>query len=104
MTVKDSPTGCLLRLTWMALGIAALLLIGLHLILSGGPTHWFDLAYWLVAILIVVARFADVRYYGGTDSLGAPSTLVDWRRYSIQLLALAGLGWLFAHALIFIRQ
>ncbi|MFO0912123.1 MAG: hypothetical protein U0795_04155 [Pirellulales bacterium] len=100
MAVNDRPAGCLVRLIWMALGNAALVLIGLHLVQSAPASVWFDVAYWLVVALIIAARFADIRYYAGTDSLGAPATLDDWRRYSFQLVALAGSGWLIAHALV----
>lgn len=96
----DSPAGCLLRLFWLLLGNAALVLVVLQLLLH--PGGWFsglDAVYWSVVVLIVAARYADICYYKGTTAEGKPSTLEDWRRYTFIIVLSASAAWLTVHFL-----
>lgn len=101
---NQPPLGCLLRLFWMAIGNAFLLLIGGHLIQSDQHLSGLDAAFWLILLLTVGARFIDIRYCAGTNGFGVPSTLADWRRYAIKMVSLAGIGWLVMHLVIELRR
>ena len=96
----DSLSGCLLRLFWFFLGNAALVLVAVQLLLQ--PRGWFsglDAVYWSVVVLILAARYADIRYYKGTTAEGKPFTLEDWRRYAFILVLSASVAWLTVHFL-----
>lgn len=101
----NQPTlGCLLRLFWMAIGNAVLLVVGAQLIQSDQHLSGLDAAFWLIVLLTVGARFIDIRYFAGTDGFGVRSTLADWRRYAIKMVSLAGIVWLVMHLVIELRR
>jgi hypothetical protein len=53
-----------------------------------------DVVYWTVVILILAARYADIRYFKGTTAEGNPCSIDDWRRHAFILALLAGAAWL----------
>jgi hypothetical protein len=95
----DSPSGCLLRIFWMFLGNAALVLVALMIVRAGRAFSVLDGVYWLVVVLSLAARYTDIHYFKGTNVEGNPSTPDDWRRYAWILLPLAGAAWLAVHLL-----
>ena len=97
MAANNQSVGCLLRLFWIAAGYLALLLIAPQIAKSARFLSGFDLAYWLVVLLIVGARYADARYFAGVDGFGEPTTNSDLRRHTIKVVLLAGLIWLALH-------
>lgn len=99
-----SALGCLLRLFWMAIGNAVLLLVGVQLIQLDQHLSGLDAAFWLILLLTVGARFIDIRYFAGTDGFGVPSTFADWRRHAIKMVSLAGIVWLAMHLVIELRR
>jgi hypothetical protein len=50
-------------------------------------------------LLLLAARYADIRYFKGTTAEGKPSTLEDWRRYAFILVLSASVAWLTVHFL-----
>ena len=96
----DSASGCLLRLFWLLLGNALLVIVALQILVrEWGGFSGLDVAYWSVVLLLLAARYADVRYFKGTTAEGKPSTLGDWRRYAFILVLSAGAVWLAVHLL-----
>ena len=97
---RDASSGCLLRLIWLVVGNMALMLVGVQLFLH--PRGWFsvlDAAYWSIVVLILAARYADMRYCNGTTADGKPCTPAIWRRHTVVLVLLACVVWLAAHSL-----
>ena len=96
----DSSSGCLLRLFWLLLGNAVLVIVALQILIRvGGVFSGLDVVYWSVVALILAARYADIRYFKGTTAEGKPSTLEDWRRYAFILVLSAGVALLTVHFL-----
>ena len=97
----DAPWGCLLRLFWFLLGNIILVIVAVKLLLQ--PTRWFsglDVFYWSVVVLIVAARYAEIRYFQGSAGDGKLATLQDWRRFAIVTLLSAGGAWVAVHVLV----
>lgn len=89
--------GALARLYWMMLGNAALSLITIGIALRGPERAWLaDVAFWTVVASLVLVRYLDIAWLGGTTASGGPASLGAWRRYSWQLLLLALALWIAA--------
>jgi hypothetical protein len=88
----DSSSGCLIHLFWLIVGNVALLIVaGQILFHTGGRFSVFDAIYWLFVVLILAARYADIRFFKGTTVDGKPSTLKDLRAMRSSSLFLPGL-------------
>lgn len=87
-----SSAGCLVRLLWLIAGPLAFML-GIGLLVHPGrslPIIGHSLL-WGAALSMVGIRYLDVTRFEGLRSDGKPSTLSDFRRYAVQVLALAAL-------------
>jgi hypothetical protein len=94
----DSSSGCLIHLFWLIVGNVALLIVaGQILFHTGGRFSVFDAIYWLFVVLILAARYADIRFFKGTTVDGKPSTLEDLRRHATILIISAGVIWITIH-------
>ncbi|MGI5868459.1 MAG: hypothetical protein ACOX9C_03310 [Kiritimatiellia bacterium] len=83
--VSTSSAGCFVRLYWMFLG-NGLLFVLLCLLLHKNPgiPSWIDVAWFVVAASIVIARYVDIRCLDGQNGDDTkPATLEDWRRYAM---------------------
>lgn len=105
MAVKQDSTelasnigclGVLARLIWLGLGNGLLVLLA-AVITQPGADRVTDLLFWLVAALIVVARYADVRWLGGFTAEGERASMADWRRHVVILIPVAAALWAAAH-------
>jgi hypothetical protein len=94
---NDSSAGCLIHLFWLLLGNIMLLVVAGQLFSGGGKFSWLDILYWLLVFLILLARYADIRYFKGATIEGRPSSMQDWRRHALILILLAGLAWIAIH-------
>ena len=96
----ESSGGCLsivVRLTWI-FG-ASLLVFGAIFIMQGNAPGLADVIFWLIALALILARYADIAYLKGETADNKPATLKHWHRYSIILLIGAGLLYLLAKIL-----
>jgi hypothetical protein len=94
----DSLSGCFLRLFWLMAGNALLALALLQILFSRAPFFSrVDLFFWSIVGLIIIARFADVTYFHGSNARGEPASVYDSWRYVILLLVVATSAWLLAH-------
>ena len=88
-----------LRLFWIAVGNVALVASAIKI---GQTTRSlfsnFDIAFWIMVILLILARYLDIVYFHGETSDGAPATLQHWKRYAGLLVLLSLAGWGLAHA------
>ncbi len=91
----------MVRLTWGALGNFLLILL-IILVIVG--THQarivLDVTFWLVVAGLIVARYLDIRVFHGHTADGGPGSMKDVARYSMGLIAAAGLFWGLAHAIV----
>jgi hypothetical protein len=100
----DSTSGCLIRVFWMLVGNAMLLLCGIAILqnqssLLGGA----DACYWVVMGGLLAARYLDIRYFDGKTADGHPATWDHWRRYAVRVLAVCTVVWLVLHAVAWPR-
>jgi len=99
--VDAEQMGCLglvIRLTWLAAGNIALVILAL-LIGQRGVFSGLDVAFWLVAVGLIAARHFDITRLNGQTKDGEPATLKHWRRYVVRLLLVSTVIWGAAHAL-----
>jgi hypothetical protein len=92
--------GCLVRLYWIFLG-NALLLILLVFIVEKRPVFpsLIDLASLATVASLIAVRYVDVRLLNGQTGTGDPATMTHWRRYAM-LTGIVGVGlWLLARVL-----
>jgi hypothetical protein len=98
---QQNTLGTLARLFWLLLGNAALVFIALALFQRHAPfTHFslLDLFYWIVAAMVIAARYCDIKYLDGLNGQGQPASMSDWRKYVILVLSLSAATWLAARA------
>ena len=101
-SAQTGALGCLVRLYWMMLGHAVLFFSLLLIARAGGlALSAADVVYWAAVFSLVVIRYVDVRYLGGSTSTGQPASLSDWRRYALLLTLLSLVAWAAAHGLAY---
>jgi hypothetical protein len=102
-TASESPDGmhlggCLIRLYWMLIGNAALIMcVAAILTHRGGFLSVADIVYWVLVITMGVARFVDIRKFGGRTAAGQPASATHWRRYLVFLIVASSVIWGAAH-------
>jgi hypothetical protein len=105
---QNSPTqltGCaplFLRLTWMALGNAALFLCA-ALVAKGTAPLIMDIIFFMVVIGLIVARYVDITKFKGQTSEGKPATLSHWRRYAVLIAVVSACLWVLARIAYFYK-
>jgi hypothetical protein len=82
----------------MAGGNLALFFLAIAIAQSDGwqPT-WRDAAFVAVAVALIAVRYVDICLFEGRDTEGKQATMVDWRRYTVRLIAVAAGLLLLAH-------
>lgn len=94
----------ILRFFWMLAGNFALLLTCLYILNEGAPfLSWLDAFYGATLVLVLAARYAEVKFYEGRTADGEPATLAHWTRYALILTAVAAAGWLSVHGINFLH-
>ncbi|MCE5279421.1 MAG: hypothetical protein ABFD92_02225 [Planctomycetaceae bacterium] len=95
-----SGSGCLLRLGWMLLGPAALVICIMKIIRNPVVELSFaDAVFWGVVIIMAVLKRVDITKMHGRLADDRPATLEHWRRYLLILGALAVAVWAGAHGI-----
>jgi hypothetical protein len=95
---RTEPTGCLpglVRLVWMAVGNFALLFCAMFIARGTAPVV-MDIAFWAVAVGVIVVRYIDITRFHGETSEATPATLADWRQYSVRVAVASAVLWVFA--------
>jgi hypothetical protein len=96
---RGHTSGFLCRIYWMIVGNMLVAFSGFGIVARGGALTRVDILYWLAAGSLVLASYADVRYFGGQTAEGEPATMKHWQRYSVRVLVVSVLGWLAFHGL-----
>jgi hypothetical protein len=100
----ENELGCLLRVYWMILGNALLAAAAYKIVQTEGELTFVDLFYWLLVGSLITVRYVDIRFLLGRTSEGQPATMKDWRRYTLEVLAISATLWLAAHGLSYFGQ
>jgi len=90
-------SGCLVHLFWTLIGNFVLVLCLVLMIRKGFSS--IDIVYWVTVGFMLITRYLDIKKFQGINMDGKQSTVQDWKRYSILLIALSSLGWIGAHLL-----
>jgi hypothetical protein len=87
---NSSCIGLILRLFWMAFGSFALALCAIKVTLEY-PRNLpvLTASVFLLAILMIVARYADIRYFSGKTCDGDPATMAHLRPYAVRVAVVA---------------
>jgi hypothetical protein len=89
----------LVRFFWMVIGNFILFFMAAGICASENKGLGLkDAIYWVVVILLVLARYVDIKYLDGLTAQGAPASMTHWYRYSAGLIIGGGLVWGLAHA------
>ena len=83
-----------LRLGWMLVGPAALLISGMFM--ASQPPWTFglrDLAFWAAVVACGVMRYLDVTRHNGETTDGQPATRGDLLRHLLGLAVLSAIFW-----------
>lgn len=93
-------TGLFLRTWWMLFGNAALaVVLALMALEHDELPSLLDGLFLVLVASLVVARFADIRYFEGATAEGTRATLAHFRRYALRLVAGSAAGWGVANSL-----
>jgi len=84
----------LIRLFWLALGNALLLIFAAFIAkLEPWTLTLVDAGYWGIVAMLLLARFVDIKRFHGETSNGQPATMGHLRRYAAMLVASAAAIW-----------
>ena len=100
-TEKIEVLARMVRLTWTTLGNFLLFII-LILIIAGSQEARIVLNIVFCAVVagLILTRYIDIKVFHGHTADNEPATLKDWLRYSVGLIAMAGLFWVIAQAIV----
>ena len=101
---QESGSSSLARIFWMLIGNVILFFLAMSIYQRHTTLSWFDLAYWIAVLLLVLIRYCDIKYLGGLTAQGQPASIAHWRKYVILLLLIATGVWLVAHGLGFLNK
>jgi hypothetical protein len=90
---KSGCTGIILRFFWMMIGNALLLVMALLIAQKKSLFSLYDILFWVVVGLLILARYIDIVYFHGDDADGKPTTIKHWHRYIALLLLVSFAVW-----------
>jgi len=94
--------GCLVRLGWMLLGTATLVLSTLAISQYHGLLSAADAVFWGAIAGCIALRYVDIRWMAGQTAAGEPATKRHWRRYVLFLVGGGLIVWGAAHGLSYL--
>lgn len=93
-----APAGCLLRLVWALAGNAAIYLSLATIAATRPPLpSTLDVVVGLAVVVMLVARWFDIRSCNGRTIRDEPATMRHWRRYAVMLVGTTLVAWSLAH-------
>jgi len=104
--VPSQTTSCLsvlIRIFWMMIGNMALGLFAAFIVINRIPYFSIhDFIYWIVVVMLITARYIDVKKMNGLTAEGEPATIVHWRRYTFLLILVSMSLWIISHLLVYV--
>jgi len=93
-----SGSGCLVRSLWTIVGHAVLLIFVLLIFEKNARClSIYDGLYLLVIVLIILARFIDIRFLKGETVYGQPASMAHLRRHIFVVVPVYLLFLILAH-------
>ena len=100
-TPPATPTrnaSSLCRIYWMIFGNLALFVLLVLIFEKRIPFFsGIDVACGMILASLILVRYVDIRYLGGTTTDAEPTTLSHWRRYAATLTGIVVAAWVAAH-------
>jgi len=94
----------LLRLWWMAFGNAVLFLGAIYVMKRREEFLCAaDAVFAFGVVSLLVARYVDLRFYGGRTSVYEPAPPGLWKRYAAQVMLISAALWIGAHVVSHLR-
>jgi len=91
---QSSIVGAFLRAFWMFGGNVLLFFVTIAIFEKGARTpNLLDTLYWAIVVLLVLAKYLDVRCYHGLTGQGEPATMKHVRRYVVILVQVTAVVW-----------
>ena len=101
---QDSGSGCLVRIGWLLVGNAILVVSTRSIVLNHeGFVSLADLVFWAAVLGMIALRHLDIARLEGRTVTGEPATLSHWRRYAVLMSVAAAVVWAAAHGLAYWR-
>jgi len=102
----SQKTGCLsvlIRIFWMMIGNMGLGLFAAFIAINKIPYFSIhDFIYWIIVVMLITARYIDVKKMNGLTAEGDPATIAHWRRYTFLLILVSLPLWLISHLLVYV--
>lgn len=99
----DSIFSLLVRVFWVLLGNAILLISAIFIIQDENwKFHASDVVFWVTVAALLLARYLDIKFYGDSTSEGRPASMSHWRKYAAVLLIISTAVWVLAHVINFL--
>jgi hypothetical protein len=94
----DSILSLFLKIFGTLLGNLVVFITALLIIQHKGKMFYSaDIVFWCMAAAISLAKFLDIKLYGGLTDDGKPLSMAHWRKHTAILLALTTAVWLIVH-------
>lgn len=100
----DSLMKTFIGMFWMLWG--NIFLVSMAIKISQKQTFYslYDIFYWVIVVLLAIARYCDVRFCKGVTVKSTPATMEHWRKY-IKYLLLISVGlWILATGLSLFKR
>ncbi|OQX26156.1 MAG: hypothetical protein BWK80_11905 [Desulfobacteraceae bacterium IS3] len=101
--VPSQETGflaILIRVFWMMIGNMALGLCAVFITINSIPYFSvYDFIYWIIVVMLITARYIDVKKLKGLTADGDPATIAHWRRHTVRLILVSLPLWIVSHSL-----
>ena len=96
----DSIFSLFVRVFWALIGNAILLLTTISIFRHKGAIFYTaDIVFWCTAAALILARYLDIKLWGGLTATGEPASMAHWRKYAVILLLCSTVVWAIAHAI-----
>ena len=101
----DSILSLFLRIFWTLLGNLVVFITALLIIQHKGKMFYSaDIVFWCMVAAVSLARFLDIKLYGGLTDDGKPVSMAHWRKHTAILLALATAVWVIVHLINYLAM
>ncbi len=96
----DSVFSLFIRVFWALVGNVILVFTAIVILRHKGEAfHTADIVFWGTAAALVLARYIDIKLWGGTTTTSEPVSTAHWRKYAVLLLICSTAVWVISHAI-----
>ncbi len=96
----DSIFSLFVHVFWTLIGnVIAFFTLVVILRHKGEIFYAADIVFWCTIAILILARFIDIKIWGGTTDKGEYVTMAHWRKYTIVLLICSTALWILTHSI-----